>query len=263
MERLRGVLRGVLGWDSRAYRFGAELLNLVSLIRIEGLATTRTLLHLRSASPGGSARAINFARLAYPFFIRPGTKDVTVAINNFVREEYGAVIHVLQPRLLVDGGAYIGDTSAYFLSRYPSLRSIALEPMEDNLKIARRNLALYGDRVELLSMALTADGARVHMSGVETGARVSDSGCVEVPSTTIAQILSSLPEGRIDILKLDIEGAEGPIFAQQPEAWLPYVDSIIVETHGPAITTTVLDALDRNGWIAERHRHLYFCCPTV
>jgi FkbM family methyltransferase len=145
------------------------------------------------------------------------------------------------------------------VSNSGGLRAVALEPMEDSLEMARRNLAPYGDRVELHRAALTADGLPVRMTGVQTGARIGDVGDVEVPSMTIAQVLDTLPEGRIDILKLDIEGAEGPIFANAPEAWLDRVGLIVVETHGPAITETVLGALATNGWTATRFRNLFFC----
>jgi FkbM family methyltransferase len=259
MERIRRLLRGVLGWDSRAYRLGSKLLGQLSLIRIEGAATARALAQLQAAPPGGAPEALRFARLAHPFNIRPGTKDVSVALNNFVREEYGAIAPAPDPRVLLDGGAYVGDTSAYFLSRYPGLRCVALEPMADSFDIARRNLAPYGDRVELHRAALTADGSPVRMSGVQTGARIGNTGEIEVPSMTIPAILDTLPEGRIDILKLDIEGAEGPIFAAAPETWLDRIGLIVVETHGPDITATVLRALAANGWSATRVRNLYFC----
>jgi FkbM family methyltransferase len=259
MEQIRRVLREVLGWDSWAYRRGSELLGLMSLLRSEGLGTARALNRLGKAAPGVAAEELRFSRLLHPFHIRPGTKDVSVALNNFVREEYGALGDLKNPRVLVDGGAYIGDTSAYFLSRFPELRSIALEPMADSLAQARVNLAPYGDRVELREAALTVDGAMVRMSGEQTGARIGDTGNIEVPSQSIPQILDSLPEGRIDILKMDIEGAEGMIFAQSPETWLERVGMIIVETHGPQITDTVLGALKANGWRADRVRNLYFC----
>lgn len=258
MEQIRRAVRRVLGWDSWLYRRGSQFLNIACLLRSEGLGTAYALTRLGTA-PAGPAEMLCFSRLDHPFHIRPGTKDVSVAINNFVREEYGSVAPGDTPRVLVDAGAYIGDTSSYFLSRYPSLRSIALEPMFESIEMARRNLAPYGNRALLCECALTADGATVHMSGEQTGARVSANGGIEVPSVTIPKILADLPEGRIDILKMDIEGAEGPIFASTPEAWLPNVGLIIVKTHGPESTATVLGALSANGWVAERRRNLYFC----
>lgn len=259
MEKIRQGLRKLFGWNSCIYRRGSELLTLASLLFCERLSTARALIRLGMAAPDDAAEAVRFTRLMHPFFIRPGTKDVSVALNNFVREEYGAFGDLPDPRVLVDGGAYIGDTSAFFLSRFPGLRSIALEPMSDSLAQARVNLAPYGDRVELRAAALTADGAPVRMSGVQTGAHIGEDGDIEVPSQTIPMILDDLPEGRIDILKMDIEGTEGAIFANSPENWLDRIGLIIVETHGPESTDTVLGALRANGWCAVRVRNLYFC----
>lgn len=252
-------MRAALGWDSTPYRLASRLIEQAELFRKERLVTARALRRLERAAPGGPAEALRFVRLAQPFYIRPGTTDVSVALNNFVREEYGAIAPEREPRVLVDGGAYIGDTSAYFLSRYPSLRAVAFEPMVEAYEAARRNLAPYGDRVELHRSALTFDGNPVRMVGVQTGARIGNVGDVEVPSVTISQIVERLPEGRIDILKLDIEGAEGPIFATNPEVWLNSVGLIVIETHGPDITNAVLGTLRAHRWRATRMRNLFFC----
>jgi len=58
---------------------------------------------------------------------------------------------------------------------------------------------------------------------------------------------------------MDIEGAEGPIFDNNPEIWLDRVGFIIVETHGTEITESVLGKLDSCGWSYNRYRNLYFC----
>lgn len=259
MDGLRRLVRNVLGWDSKIYRRAAETWNRVKVRLAETSDTARALRRLSETPAGAPAEPVAFRALAHPFHLRPGTKDVLVAINNFVRREYGAFDAKGAPKVMVDGGAYIGDTSAYFLSRFPGLRVIALEPMPESREQAQRNLAPYGDRVELREAALTADGAPVRMSGVQTGARIGDAGDLEVPSVSISQLLDEMPDARIDILKLDIEGAEGPIFADAPERWLDRVGTIIVETHGPEITDTVLGAMATNGWAARRYRNLYFC----
>ena len=49
----------------------------------------------------------------------------------------------------------------------------------------------------------------------------------------------ALGEAAIDLLKLDIEGAERDIMEASPGEWLPQVDLIIAELHGPAITLRI------------------------
>lgn len=81
MEKIRRALRGVLGWNSWTYRSGSVLLSLISLLRSEGMRTALALNRLSKAAPGGAAEALRFARLMHPFNIRPGTKDVSVAVK--------------------------------------------------------------------------------------------------------------------------------------------------------------------------------------
>lgn len=261
MEKVRKLVRGVLGWDSIAYRSFAKALNLISLITTQSLQTTIKLQRMNASSADVSAQAVEFRGLDYPFYIRPGTRDVSVAINNFVRREYGAILPPSNPSTFVDGGAYIGDVSAYFLSRYPEIKGIALEPIASSYELATINLHPYGSRVDLRRRALTADGKPVFMSGAKTAARIDRTlrRGDEIESVTIPQILEELPGGRIDILKLDIEGAEVEIFSTQPELWLDRVGFLIIETHGPASTNITLKALKNNGWQWYRARNLYFC----
>jgi FkbM family methyltransferase len=160
---------------------------------------------------------------------------------------------------MIDAGAYIGDTTAYFLSRFPDLQIVALEPNPKSYHLAEQNLAPYGERVTLLPYALSASEAPVYISGDETGARIHDAEGVEAEATTISRLLERFPSGRVNILKLDIEGAEEEIFRAHPETWLSKVDLLIVETHGPNITRTVLGALEHNGWRSVQHRNQYFC----
>lgn len=263
MELLRRIVRRVLGWNSPVYRYAARNFNRASILRSEGLETLRQLESLDNAMIGGAEVVMKFSRLTHPFHIRPGMKDASVAIDNFVREEYGAISPPVPPRVMVDAGGFIGDTAAYFLSKYDELHCICFEPMPDSFAQAEKNLAPYGNRAKLFNMALSTDGNPVHMNGTQTGARIDERGDFVVQSRTILQILDDLPGHRIDILKLDIEGAEGAIFAQNPSVWLPRVSFIIVETHGLECTQTVLNALDTAGWLATRVRNLYFCWPAA
>jgi hypothetical protein len=93
------------------------------------------------------------------------------------------------------------------------------------------------------------------------GAGIRDAGDIEVETVTIPRLLERFPGGRVNILKMDIEGAEDEIFRDDPGIWLPNIDCIIVETHGPEITRNVHDALLRNGWTWKRYRNLYYCKP--
>jgi len=202
---------------------------------------------------------ISFPRIEHPFLIRCNTTDVGTVVNNFIRQEYGQFPNRFRPEWIVDGGAYIGDTSAYFLSRYRSAKLIALEPTADNYRVLTKNLKPYGDRVILEKAALGSEEGAACMIGSGTGARVAKHGSEDVAVTTIPAILKRVPQGRIGLLKLDIEGAERDVLGRTCSAWLDRVDAIIVETHGPESERAVFRTLNLHGWSRRRYRNLWYC----
>ncbi|HHL33390.1 MAG TPA: FkbM family methyltransferase [Desulfobulbaceae bacterium] len=261
MENIRQGVRNLVGWNSLPYRLASATLNNLSILSKEGIGTLLTLNKLKR-SPISNPISIEFRSLDHPLLLRPGTSDVSVVINNVIREEYGAFQPRHDPATMIDAGAYIGDTSAYFLSRFPKLECIALEPNPESFELASINLASYKDRARLLPKALSATGETVYFSGKELGARIDNSGKIEVEAITISKLLDFFPEKRVNILKMDIEGAEDEIFKNKPEQWLNKVDNIIIETHGPEITKNVLSTLEENGWSYRQVRGLYFCQPV-
>ncbi|MEP4484839.1 MAG: FkbM family methyltransferase [Halioglobus sp.] len=196
--------------------------------------------------------------LTHPIFIRSVEEDIGSIINNIFREEYGQMPRHFTPQLIVDAGAYIGDTSAYFLSRYPKASVLSLEPNPESYEIASRNLSDYGERVNLLNAALTPEDGRVRISGLATGARVSTDG-QDVAAITITTLLSNSGFMSIDILKMDIEGHEVPVLTEKSEYWLPRVKWLLLETHGKNIEDELLPFLKGKGFTIHRHRNVWYC----
>ena len=244
----RSFVRDLIGWDSSLYRFLAKTLNIFNVLAKEGVDVYLKLSSLDKELVDCAPEKVSFSKLDHP-------------LNNFIREEYAAIAPDEAPKVLVDAGAYIGDTSAYFLSKYPTARSYVIEPMKDSFICAQRNLLPYGDRVKLYQVALTGNGEPVSLAGYETGAAICASGKLTVDSITIENILELIPENQIDILKLDIEGAERLIFSSSPEKWLSRIKFIIVELHGEEAKNIVLNVLEVHKWTIKRVRNLYFCKP--
>src|SRR4029078_3374442 len=64
--------------------------------------------------------SVRLAGYASQLYFRPGTSDVAVIRQVFVREEYRSVVGLDNVRLIIDCGANIGCTSYYLLHCYPT-----------------------------------------------------------------------------------------------------------------------------------------------
>jgi FkbM family methyltransferase len=116
-----------------------------------------------------------------------------------------------EPRIL-DCGANIGIASMYFTRRYPHARITAFEADPSLAAMCRRNLAANGlADVEVKASAVwTANGT------IEFVCEGTDSGAVASLETSVTGARQQVPAERlrdslnepIDLLKLDIEGAE-------------------------------------------------------
>ena len=74
----------------------------------------------------------------------------------------------------------------------------------------------------------------------------------DVESITIDNIMSENNFKTVDILKIDIEGAEKDLFEKNYEKWLPNIKIIMVETHDrmvPQSAFTVMNTLNKYNFI--------------
>ena len=202
---------------------------------------------------------VTLARLDHPMCVRTGTPDLAAVIDAAVREEYGVGLPPnLRPLSMIDAGAYIGDTGAYFLSRFPDLKLLALEPNQDNYELACINLARYGPRSRVMNAALWVESGTLQFEGEFLSGEVGQRG-VSVKAISILDALDALPEGRVDILKMDIEGAEREIFRKSPAGWLHRVGHILIELHGEDIAREVLPVNRGAGFSCTRFRSVWCC----
>lgn len=111
-------------------------------------------------------------------------------------------------RRIVDGGCNIGVSVLWFAGAYPEASIEAYEADPELASLCRRNLeaAGPGDRARILSAALwTQDGEiGFHASGDDRGHIAPGEGGRVIPCRDIAAVIGN----GVDLLKLDIEGAE-------------------------------------------------------
>ena len=106
---------------------------------------------------------------------------------------------------------------------------MALEPDASNFELLVRNTRQY-PRIRPLKAALWSSRTPLRVTGENKWAfRVEETAESEFDTLTMADLVD-MSGGRIDLLKLDIEGAECDLFANDP-ACLDSVGLLIVELH--------------------------------
>jgi FkbM family methyltransferase len=134
--------------------------------------------------------------------------------------------------LIIDGGAHIGLSSLYFSQKYPQSRIVAFEADQTISKVLRHNLDAFGcDRVDVHSKAVWVheDGVSFNASGDDSGYVISSSQSEKgrIPSMRLRSVLR---DHQVDLLKLDIEGAEFDVI-QDCRDVLFNVRQAIIEIH--------------------------------
>jgi FkbM family methyltransferase len=138
------------------------------------------------------------------------------------------------PRIL-DCGANIGLASIYFKRRYPRAKLTAFEADPRLASICRRNLAVNEgtEQVAVKEAAVwTADGTVEFVcEGTDSGAIASLDAPVEGPVTQVLSVrLRDWLDEPVDLLKLDVEGAELPVLDDCRDR-LGNVRAMFVEIH--------------------------------
>lgn len=134
----------------------------------------------------------------------------------------------------MDLGANIGLATLYLATRAPEARFICVEPSPVNADLLRRNLTPLADAV-VVEAAVTSESGNIAFNdtGPTWGRGISRDGGLYVKAISMDDLLARYaPERRVDLLKIDIEGAEADLFSG-PMAWLDRVDCIIAELHSP------------------------------
>lgn len=165
--------------------------------------------------------------------LRANTSDLQTFEQVFLSNIYDIGAHI-NPKLIVDGGANVGCASVFFANKYPAAHIVAVEPEETNFEVLRKNTSSYVNISRIRSgiwnrkTLLQIENPRDEKWGFRVRESESPEGSFE--ALTIDDILGSSDAQSIDILKLDIEGAEKEVFSDCKN-WLSKVGVLITELH--------------------------------
>jgi FkbM family methyltransferase len=164
------------------------------------------------------------------------------------------------PITIVDAGANVGYTALFFKSRIPNALIFSIEPDDNNFIQLNRNIALNGlsNSIFPLKKALmgrsgiqlsTKNDFRDGKDWAVTVEENTEKG--EIVSISIPDILLNNNIEELDILKIDIEGAERFLFTEDCDLnYLSKVKSIIIEIHDEFdCRNQIYGALSKAGFI--------------
>src|SRR5262249_9875570 len=151
--------------------------------------------------------------------IRPFSGDLFVLYEVLLQHCYELPATLLPPehvRTILDCGANVGITALYFAWRYPNARIFCIEPDNQNFELLKRNtaaepriVAIRGALVGCPRKFVQFTTDRPAWGNFVTETEIGHG----VQAFTVGQILDDNHLSQVDLLKVDIEGAEKEVFA--------------------------------------------------
>jgi FkbM family methyltransferase len=136
-------------------------------------------------------------------------------------------------RVIIDCGANIGITSLFLAARYPGATILSVEPHPENFALLKANVAEVPRIWPIRACVTGTPQSAVRFTAHEAawGNRITtDTYGMLVPAITIEELCKQNGIDKIDLLKLDIEGAEEQVL--KSGTFLTRTEHIIVELHG-------------------------------
>lgn len=222
--------------------------------------------------------------LALQYGDRPRNQSVDVSVGSYRFRVPDALSFVWQYReifvdefykftatntnpVIFDCGTNVGTSIAYFREHYPTARIVAFEADEHISATLQNNLRQNQiSGVEVITKAVWTND-----EGIWFGSDQADSASIFsqtdrklVPSVRLRDYL--LRETRIDMLKMDIEGAETAVLTDCQDA-LAHVQNLFVEFHAyldhPQTLAEVMKVLENSGFRYYINTSQYRPAPLV
>ncbi|MEJ7823201.1 MAG: FkbM family methyltransferase [Chitinophagaceae bacterium] len=171
--------------------------------------------------------------------IRKSDSDLPIFYQVFAELQYDINYYLkFKPVNIIDCGANVGYSSLFFVAHFPDANIIAIEPQKDNFKQLQENLKNYSN-IKTVNAAIWDQNTSLAIkdetewsASFEVKEQQNKSGNnSSLQGITITELMAEYNLPTIDILKIDIEGAEYNLFANNPHDWLNKTRCLIIELH--------------------------------
>ncbi|WP_159085989.1 FkbM family methyltransferase [Flavobacterium faecale] len=183
---------------------------------------------------------VRIPELIFPIYLRPKSSDILAFHQIFTFKEYDMNFG-MTPNFIIDAGANIGLSAVFFSNKFPNATLVAIEPEKNNFDALRKNTENYPN-VLLEKKALSNQdnlffdvidkgygnwGFVTENKNIKGNTKIVDT----VQTITIDAIMATYNLEYLDLLKIDIEGAEKILFESNYEIWLPKTKCLLIELH--------------------------------
>ncbi|MFV1974449.1 MAG: FkbM family methyltransferase [Candidatus Scalindua sp.] len=156
----------------------------------------------------------------------------------FLNNEYGPALDYInspgEPSI-IDLGANIGGFALFMFENYPKARIVSVEAAPDTFRVLERNQEMNAQRNwDVLQAAVWTENGVVNLDRrqASTGHRIAENGSdgESITARRLDDILKERGIDNIDLMKMDIEGAEGDIVPGS-EAVFEKTKVLVIEIH--------------------------------
>lgn len=172
-------------------------------------------------------------------FLRLRSSDIQTFIEVFKKLEYQVPKNLSNPQTIVDVGANAGFTTALFANLFPEAKIISIEPEKSNYSLLLTNTKNLNN-VHPINAALWSECGKIDLFtngsghwGYLTNANTIDPGISKIGDTDAIYmecLMKKYGIESLDILKVDVEGAEKTIFEGKP-SWAEQIKFLAIELH--------------------------------
>ena len=192
--------------------------------------------------------------IAGPCYIRDEPSDFSVFYSVFFSDEMECVQQIGDATVIIDAGANIGFTSLYLARAFPKATIIAIEPDAKNFELLLLNTRSVRDRVTCVNAAVWSECCSLipnpvtYRDGLNWSRQfivpTENSQCIRVEAISIDEVMRRYSLNSIDLLKIDIEGAEFAVFSSVGP-WFSKTKAILIELHDDSVFGRTKDVFQK------------------
>jgi FkbM family methyltransferase len=220
-------------------------------------------LRRKSGSHRQALHRLSLKGLAHPLCLREGRSDPFFFGQIFLDQEFGPT-RSLEVSSIIDLGGNAGLASVWFLNTFPRAKLLTIEANPDNYPSLEANLRPYGDRATVVKGGVWWRRTRLALirrqNEGDAGVREAlpeDADLME--GWDVPALIERAGFRHIDLLKIDIEGAEVDLLLKGADRWLPRVRNLSIELHGPECEAALERALAPYTYQRQMLGELIFC----